>query len=152
MCKAGQNEGREQAAVGEEGRAAARLDQAPLGERTFQREDGTTGISQYVFHVQGQAIGDIRDAWARACRKAGLVKPLTDHKGAICFDEHGKPVMVPSRTYHGFRRTAYLHMIESGVSEATARMIVGHKTDAMARRYQIVPLRHKEEAVARLSI
>lgn len=121
--------------------------------RKYKNADGVDAVSQYVFHCDGQPIGDIRKAWATACRRAtALYKETKGKQGAILSKADEDGTERPIKLYHDFRRTAYLHMLEQGVAEATARTIVGHKTDAMAKRYQITPLRQKEEALSRLSL
>ncbi len=55
-------------------------------------------------------------AWRKACRAAGLA---------------GK---IP----HDFRRTAVRNLERAGVPRSTAMAMVGHKTEAIYRRYAIV--------------
>ena len=58
----------------------------------------------------------LRRSWLSACRAAGL----------------------PGRLLHDFRRTAVRNLIRSGVQQAIAMKITGHKTDSIFHRYLIV--------------
>src|SRR5215469_2354151 len=42
--------------------------------KAWQGKDGQGHFSEYVFHDQGQPIGDFRKAWATACCAAGVGK------------------------------------------------------------------------------
>jgi integrase len=70
----------------------------------------------YVFHLDGEKIGDFRKAWKSACQRAGLSGLLI----------------------HDLRRSAARNLSRAGVKEQTAMRITGHKTTAMYRRYNIV--------------
>ena len=72
-------------------------------------------LAEYVFHHSGEPIKDFRKTWATACKLAG----------------------VSGRLFHDLRRTAVRDLIRSGVHEATARKISGHKTPSMLQRYNI---------------
>ena len=74
----------------------------------------------YVFHRNGKQIRDFRDAWARACKNAGLVP--------------GRAGVTP----HDLRRCAARNLARAGVPEQIAMRITGHKTPSMYRRYRIV--------------
>jgi integrase len=89
----------------------------------FFRESGRT---------KGGAItGDRywRGAWANACAKGRLVG------------------VIP----HDFRRTAVRNLERQGVSRSVAMKLVGHKTEAMYRRYAIVSEGDLREGVAKLA-
>jgi integrase len=93
----------------------------------IQDEHKEPRFAEYVFHHDGQPIGDFRKAWATACRLAGV-----DH-----------------RLFHDLRRTASRNMIAAGVPQAVAMKITGHRTDSMFRRYAIVNEEQKREALAK---
>ena len=82
----------------------------------------------FVFHSDGQKIGDFRKAWKTACKKNGL-------EGVIV---------------HDLRRCAARNLSRAGVPEAVAMEITGHKTRSMYRRYRIVDERDLREATERL--
>ncbi len=69
-----------------------------------------------VFHHKGRGVGDIRKAWATACKQAGP-------SGLII---------------HDLRRCAARNLSRAGVPEVVAMKITGHKTNSMYRRYRIV--------------
>jgi integrase len=79
-----------------------------------QRQTGR--IIPWVFHRRGAPIRGFRKAWATACREAGL----------------------PGRIPHDLRRTAVRNLERAGVPRSTAMKMVGHKTEAIYRRYAIV--------------
>ena len=89
--------------------------------------NGTNRLAEFVFHRDGQPIGDFRKAWATARKKANV-----DHK-----------------LFHDLRRTASRNMIVAGVPQAVAMKITGHRTDSMFRRYAIVNEEQKREALAK---
>jgi len=76
--------------------------------------DGTVMISSLIFHRAGAPIGDFRKAWARAGKKAGIL-----------------------RIFHDLRRSGCRNMINAGVPQNIAMKISGHKTNSMFRRYAI---------------
>ena len=64
--------------------------------RTIQKKDGTTTLSEFVFHRSGKPIIDFRRPWKEACKKA----------------------RVPGRLFHDLRRTAVRNMIRAGVPQS----------------------------------
>lgn len=96
--------------------------------REFEREDGTTGISEFLFHAgDGRAIVDFKRSWATACTKAG----------------------VPGKLFHDLRRTAVRDMIRAGVPQSVAMRISGHRTAAIFLRYDITSEEDKVAALER---
>jgi integrase len=78
----------------------------------------TGAIIPYVFHwtKRGRPLKGFTKAWRKACRAAG----------------------VPGRIPHDFRRTAVRNLERAGVPRSTAMAMVGHRTEAIYRRYAIV--------------
>lgn len=94
--------------------------------RSITRPDGTTSVSEFVFHRDGRPIGDFRKAWATACDEAGM----------------------PGLLFHDFRRSAARNMDRSGrVRPTVAMRITGHETDSMWKRYRIVDEDDIEQAL-----
>ena len=81
-----------------------------------------------VFHHKGRGVGDIRKAWASACKQAGLLGPIV----------------------HDLRRCAARNLSRAGVPEVVAMKITGHKTNPMYRRYRIVDESELREAQERM--
>ncbi len=84
--------------------------------RTRDMERATGRIIPLIFHRKGKPIKSFRRAWLTACKKAG----------------------VPGRIPHDFRRTAIRNLERAGVPRSTAMAMVGHRTEAIYRRYAIV--------------
>jgi integrase len=95
--------------------------------QTIEDKDGSKRFAEFVFHHDGQPIGDFRKVWATACKAAN----------------------VAHRLFHDLRRTASRNMLDAGVQQAVAMQITGHKTDSMFRRYAIVNEEQKRSALAK---
>jgi hypothetical protein len=104
----------------------------------------------YVFHRDGEPIKGFRKAWISACIKVGLCEVLRDDHGnpVVVKGKKGeeRPVRVPTRIFHDFRRTAIRDMVKSGVTERVAMKISGHKTRNVFDRYDIVNDQDLKEA------
>lgn len=94
----------------------------------FERLKKDGRIIARVFHRDGEAIKDFRGAFASACRAAGC----------------------PGRILHDFRRTAVRNLERDGVSRSAAMAMVGHKTEAIYRRYAIVDAGALRDAAAKI--
>jgi len=115
--------------------------------------------SPYIFHRDGNPIGDFRKAWQTACVKAGLGKFLCrhckvelsaarqcPHCGKQWTSNEERPKYV-GPLFHDFRRTAVRDMVRAGVPESVAMSISGHKTPSMFKRYDITDGRDQREAL-----
>ncbi len=93
----------------------------------LQRETGQ--IIPWVFHRKGKPIGDFRTAWRRACVAAGLA----------------------GRLPHDLRRTAVRNLERAGVSRSVAMELIGHRTEAIYRRYAITTEADLREGAVKLA-
>ena len=112
-----------------------------LGTINFQRvlRDQKFPKCSWVFFGENEdRIKDFRGSWDTACIEAGLCDPLTDEEGKPVMDKEKKPVLIPNKLFHDFRRTAVRNMVRAGVPERVAMMISGHKTRSVFERYNIV--------------
>jgi integrase len=98
--------------------------------RVVTMEDGSTRLSEYVFHRgDGQPVGDFRKVWRTACTAAG----------------------VPSRLFHDFRRSGVRNLIRAGVERGVAMKISGHRTEHVFERYNITDDKDIRQAMERVS-
>jgi len=86
---------------------------------------------QYFCHKNGQQIKSIRSPWERSCVASGLGKwnkPQGKTQSLKGYE---------GLNFHDLRRTGVRHLKLAGVDDKTVMLIIGHKTDAMLRRYYI---------------
>lgn len=81
----------------------------------------------YIFHRDGQRVGNFRKVWDRACRAIGL----------------------SGRIVHDFRRSGVRHLIRAGVPPHTVMAMSGHRTASMLKRYDIISLDDLRQAARR---
>jgi integrase len=94
-----------------------------LSNYVFPNEDGTSRIK------------DLRGAWNKACRDAGLGYGYRISKKYVAKWEKRLPA---GPILHDFRRTAVRNLVRAGIPEAVAMKISGHKTRSVFDRYNIV--------------
>ncbi len=98
-------------------------------ERTSELERERGQLIPWVFHRHGKPIHSFRDAWLKACERAG----------------------VQGRLVHDLRRTAVRNLERAGVPRSWAMKLTGHKTESIYRRYAIVSEADLAEGVRRLA-
>ncbi len=121
----------------EEGRTFPFAALPPLGELLRTQQERVTKLDQqrgtiipWVFPGRGRKrIKSFRKAWATACTAAKLT----------------------GRIPHDFRRTAVRNLERAGVPRSVAMKLVGHKTEAVYRRYAIVSEADLSAGVAKLA-
>ncbi len=91
-------------------------------------ERATGQVIPWVFHRDGLPIKHFRRAWLTACKAA----------------------KAPHRIPHDFRRTAVRNLERAGVPRSAAMKMVGHKTEAIYRRYAIADESMLREGAAKL--
>jgi len=96
--------------------------------RTRELERATGQVIPWVFHRDGRPIRYFRRSWLTACAAA----------------------QVPQRIPHDFRRTAVRNLERAGVPRSAAMKMVGHKTEAIYRRYAIADETLLREGAAKL--
>jgi integrase len=99
----------------------------------------------WVFHDQrGHPIGDFRKRWKAACIAAGFGTERRDARGRLLSRD-------AQFLAHDMRRSAVRNMERAGVPRSTAMALVGHRTEAVYRRYAIADEASLREGVARLA-
>jgi integrase len=109
----------------------------------------------FVFHLNGEPVGDFRKAWHNACVAAGLGKFVVHDLRRSAVTRQGpddEPGTRKKKKYvgiiiHDLRRTAIRNMVRAGVRERVAMSLSGHKTRSIFDRYNIV----SEDDLARAS-
>ena len=99
-------------------------------EHTKALEKATGRIIPWLFHRNGKPIKTFRRSWLTACKNAGM----------------------PGKVPHDFRRTAVRNLERAGVPRSAAMKMVGHKTEAIYRRYAIAEEKMLGEAGDKLEI
>ena len=84
--------------------------------------------TQRVFLYKGRPVRDVKIAFDKACRRAGIT----------------------NFRLHDLRHTASTNLRRSGVDATTAMKIVGHKSELMHRRYNTVEPEDLRRAVSQL--
>ena len=103
--------------------------QAQVDSIAALKKRGT--ITPFLFHwPDGSEIKGFRKAWKDACTAAGF----------------------PGKLFHDFRRTAVRNLERAAVPRSTAMAMVGHKTEAIYRRYAIVDEAMHREAAAKMDV
>ena len=103
----------------------------------LQRAEGK--IIPWLFHCEGKPIKSFRRAWVTACVNAGFGSEVRNVAGKLI-------KKVASRIPHDFRRAAVRNLERAGVSRSNAMELVGHKTEAIYRRYAISDEKSLKEA------
>ncbi len=81
-----------------------------------------------MFHRRGEPVGDFSKARQSVCTAAGVA-------GIV---------------FHDLRRSCVRNLEKSGVGQAVAMKITGHKTASVYRRYRIVDEADQREALLRV--
>ena len=102
----------------------------------------------FVFtRKNGRPIGTFRKRWHSAVRAIGVSDRVVKRKRA---DDRVVERRLPGLLVHDFRRTAVRRLERAGVARSVAMKLVGHKTEAIYRRYAIVSESDLREAVEKL--
>jgi integrase len=112
-------------------------------ERTKALEKATGRIIPWLFHRNGKPIESFRRAWLTACVQAGLGTEIRSAQGKLI-------KKTAQRIPHDFRRTAIRNLERAGVPRSAAMKMVGHKTEAIYRRYAIAEEKMLVESAAKL--
>jgi integrase len=96
--------------------------------REYTHKDEGTALSRYVFHRHGRRVAEFRRPWADARAAAGA----------------------PGLLFHDLRRSCVRNLERSGVSQAVAMQITGHRTISVYQRYRITNEDDRREALAKM--
>jgi integrase len=106
-------------------RDAAQREGDRIIPHVFHDADGRT-----LFGADQRPKKSFRRAWRRACLDAGY----------------------PGRIRHDFRRTVVRNLERSGVARSVAMELVGHKTESVYMRYDIVAERNLRDDVEKYAL
>jgi integrase len=117
---------------------------------------GSVMLSNFIFHLDGEPVGDFRKAWQTACVKASLGDfacpacelPVDGHECPACKGA----AQYSGKLFHDFRRTAVRNMVRAGVNESVAMRISGHKTRSIFDRYDITSQNDKLDAMRKTEV
>jgi integrase len=117
------------------------------GRKADRLLENGTAVEYVFFWDDGRQIRDFRSSWLTACIKAGLAKEVE-----VGRTENGDPILEQkaARIPHDFRRTAVRNLVRAGVDRDTAMKMVGHETDSVFRRYNIINTADLEDAGRKL--
>lgn len=99
---------------------------SPVAKSSRRMSDPRPGTTK---NREGRQLGDHRDTWMRACRRAKL----------------------PGKLVYDLRRSAVRNLERAGVPRSWAMKLTRHKTESAYRRYAIVSEADLGEGVRRLA-
>ena len=112
----------------------------------------------FVFtREDGSPVRDFRDAWWKACIRAGLGRfqcrdcqqtVTTGRKCSLCNSK--KKAKYVGLHFHDLRRTGIRNMSRKGIAENVGMLISGHKTNSVYRRYNIIDMEVIKEATTKI--
>lgn len=114
-------------------------------ERVTAIEQGLGRIIPWVFcRDTGKPIKTVQVEWKAACQAAGIPMTIEQTPDVVRTSIKWKKTWkatgrreIPGRIPHDFRRGAVRNLELAGVPRSVAMKLVGHKTEAMYRRYAI---------------
>jgi hypothetical protein len=117
------------------------------------KKGDTVMLSDLIFHLDGEPVGDFRKSWQTACVKASLGNfacpacelPVDGHECPACKGAS----QYSGKLFHDFRRTAVRNSFRAGVPETVAMEISGHKTRSVFDRYNITSEADLRDAMRR---